>query len=264
MKKHYIYIIGIAAALFTACENISEDERFLEVEGVTAQRVVLLEDYTGQGCLNCPNAHDVATQLHEAYHDNLIVVSMHAGMLAYPYPDGLKQPEGDAYATAVGVEFYPSGMVNRRGGLLDNYLSWSGAVYNELQRESQIQLTVNANLSSDSILSVNVDMIALAAISGKLQLWIVEDSIIAMQKLPTGKYDPKYVHNHVFRGAINGTWGEDISLTLGEEKTKCHNDFELNAAWKPENLSVVAFVYNDNDGVLQAAQCNVNLGNIDE
>jgi hypothetical protein len=65
MKKSYIYIIGIAAAFFAACENISESERLLEVEGVNAQRVVLLEDYTGQACVNCPEAHKEATALHE-------------------------------------------------------------------------------------------------------------------------------------------------------------------------------------------------------
>jgi hypothetical protein len=64
------------------------------------------------------------------------------------------------------------------------------------------------------------------------------------------------MHNHVFRDAINGTWGEDVTLTLGEQKVIEHKDFTLDVAWKPENLSVVAFVYN-NDGVLQAAQCEV-------
>lgn len=29
--------------------------------------------------------------------------------------------------------------------------------------------------------------------------------------------------------------------------------------WNPENLSVVAFVYNDKDGVYQAAECKVVL-----
>ena len=70
MKKHLIYIIGIAASLFTACENISEDERLLDVEGVTAQRVVLLEDYTGQACVNCPEAHKEAQKVQASHTSN--------------------------------------------------------------------------------------------------------------------------------------------------------------------------------------------------
>lgn len=255
MKRHLIYIIGIAATLFTACENISEDDRLLDVEGVTAQRVVLLEDYTGQACVNCPEAHKEATALHEEYHENLIVVAMHAGMQAVPSPIGLKQPEGDEYANKYSVKTFPIGMINRRGGLKD-YPSWGAAVYEELQRKSQLDLSVKASVA-DGILNVKADLWALEALEGMLQLWVIEDSIISFQTSSEGRI-PQYVHNHVFRDAINGTWGEELSLALGEQKVVEHKDFALDATWKPENLSVVAFVYN-NDGVVQAAQCKVNV-----
>lgn len=255
MKKHLIYIIGITAAFFTACENISEDERFLEMEGVSAQRVVLLEDYTGQACVNCPDAHEVATELHEEYHDNLIIVAMHAGMQAVPSPVGLKQPEGDEYADKFGVKEYPNGMVNRRGGLKD-YPSWGAAVYEELQRESELNLVVEASVA-DGKLDVKADLLALEALEGKLQLWIIEDSIISFQTSSEGSI-PQYVHNHVFRDAINGTWGEELSFMLGEQKQILHTDFKIDAVWNIENLYVVAFMYN-NDGVLQASQCKVNV-----
>lgn len=262
MKKHYIYIIGIAAFLLglvtalASCENISEDERFLEVEGVTAQRVVLLEDYTGQACPNCPKAHEKAIELHEQYKENLIIVAMHAGPQAFPEPMGLKLLEGDEYANSFGVQSYPVGLINRRGGLKD-YPSWQSAVYEEIQHESPMKLSVDASVV-DNKLKIKTELFSLENLSGKLQLWITEDSIVGFQLLPNGGSDTQYIHNHVFRGTINGTWGEDVSLTLGEEKTMRHNDFELNATWKPENLSIVAFVYN-NDGVLQAAQCKVNV-----
>lgn len=257
MKKHLIYIIGIAATMFTACENISEDERFLEVEGVTAQRVVLLEDYTGQACVNCPNAHEVATTLHEQYPENLIVVAMHAGPQAIAAPSGLKQSEGDTYADAFGVKTYPNGMINRRGGLKD-YPSWGAAVYEELQREASLNLSVEAAFV-DGKLAVTTDMLALEELCGKLQLWLLEDSLVGPQITPSGP-QLQYVHNHVFRGSINGTWGEDIALALGEEKAVMHENVTLNEGWKPENLSVVAFVY-DGNGVMQAAHCKVNNNN---
>lgn len=255
MKRPYIYIIGIAATLFAACENISENERFLEVEGVNAQRVVLLEDYTGQACVNCPDAHEVATELHEEYHNNLIVVAMHAGAQAIAAPAGLKQPEGDEYADHFGVKTYPNGMVNRRGGLKE-YTSWGSAVYDEIQRESQLNISVEASVAEGK-LDVKADLLALEALEGKLQLWVIEDSIIAPQVSHSGA-NPQYVHNHVFRDAINGTWGEEVVLTLGEQKIMESNNFELNTVWKPEHLSVVVFVYNDG-GILQAAQCKVTV-----
>lgn len=257
MKKHLIYIIGIATALFTACENIPEDERIIEVEGVTAQRVVLLEDYTGQACMNCPMAHEVATVLHEEYPENLIVVAIHSGMQGIPVANGgLKQPKGDEYAQRTGVEIYPSGCVNRRGGVR-NYPEWTAAVLEELARPSNLDMIVRAEVKEGK-LGVETTLTALENVAGKLQLWVIEDSIQKLQLQPDGKPDPQYMHNHVFRDAVNGTWGEAVVLSLGETKAIKHEEYTLDAGWKPENLSVVAFVYGD-DGVLQAAQCQVNV-----
>lgn len=259
MKKHLIYIIGIAATLCTACENVSEDERVLEVSEVQARRTVLLEDYTGQACKNCPEAHKEAASLYKskAFHDNLIIVAIHAGMQAIPSPVGLKQPEGDEYANKYGVETYPVGMVNRRGGLKE-YPSWGEAVYGEVQRKSPLEISAEASYS-DRKVSVRVDLQALETVEGKLQLWVTEDNIVTFQTSGEERI-PQYVHNHVFLDAINGTWGEDVVLVSDEQKVIEYRDFELAAAWNrnPENLSVVAFVYN-NDGVLQAAQCKVTV-----
>lgn len=253
MKKHLIYIIGIAATLFTACDTISEAERFLEVESLVPQRVVLLEDYTGQACVNCPDAHGVATELHELYPENIIVVAMHAGMQGIAVENkGLKQPEGDEYANKAGVEKYPSGHVNRRGKVLDNTTDWAAVVFEEMERPSKVKMEVSASIE-DGKLSVETSAQASENISAKLQLWLLEDSIVSFQVSHAGM-NPQYVHNHVFRDAINGTWGEDV--VLGKIKTIEHKGFELNSDWKPEDLSVVAFVYN-NDGVLQASQCKV-------
>lgn len=257
MKKHLIYIIGIVSLLFIACEETSEGQRILDVAEIKTRRTVLLEDYTGQACVNCPNAHKEALSLYNssAYHDNLIVVAIHAGMQAVPSPAGLKQPEGDEYADKFGVKEYPNGMINRRGGL-KNYPSWGAAVYEELQRESKLNLSVEASVANGK-LDVRADLLALEALEGKLQLWITEDSIISFQTSSEGSI-PQYVHNHVFRGAINGTWGEELSFVSGEQKQISHTDFEINTMWKSENLHIVAFMYNS-DGVLQASQCKVNV-----
>ena len=70
--------------------------------------------------------------------------------------------------------------------------------------------------------------------------------------MPDGSANQEYVHNHVFRTAINGTWGEDFSINEGE---KVEREFTqaLEPTWNKEQLSIVAFVYNDN-GVQQAVR----------
>ena len=56
----------------------------------------------------------------------------------------------------------------------------------------------------------------------------------------------------MFRAAVNGTWGEDVAVKEGET-TKKQYTYTLPEEWNAENVSVVAFVYNDN-GVEQVAK----------
>ena len=83
----------------------------------------------------------------------------------------------------------------------------------------------------------------------------MEDGITAMQLMPDGSANSQYVHNHVFRVAVNGTWGEDFELQEDETKMTSHTQV-IDPSWNPANLSVVAFVYND-QGVLQAVKGKV-------
>ena len=73
--------------------------------------------------------------------------------------------------------------------------------------------------------------------------------------MPDGSTNQSYVHNHVLRTPVNGTWGEVISLNTGEQKTKQFTQ-AISSDWNTENLSVVAFVYNDN-GVEQATKVHI-------
>ena len=86
----------------------------------------------------------------------------------------------------------------------------------------------------------------------KLQVWLLEDSIQTLQLMPDGTANQQYVHNHVFRTAVNGTWGEDFSVREGENVERTLTQ-PLEAGWNPERLSIVAFVYNA-QGVQQAVR----------
>ena len=90
---------------------------------------------------------------------------------------------------------------------------------------------------------------------GKLQLWVVEDGIVASQ-IDHGSLKKEYVQNHVFRAAVNGTWGEDVTLKPQINQTKTAS-IAIKDNWNAANLHIVAFVYNDKDGVLQAQKAEV-------
>ena len=60
------FAIGaILAPLAAGCDSVDENDRYIEMPPVESNRVVLLEDFTGQYCVNCPDAHEVMEQLAE-------------------------------------------------------------------------------------------------------------------------------------------------------------------------------------------------------
>ena len=81
--KTYI-LFAFAALAFMACSHIDEDERLIYVKPAAVQRSVLIEDFTGQRCINCPKASDEIKLLQEQYgEDNVIAVSVHSGPLGF-------------------------------------------------------------------------------------------------------------------------------------------------------------------------------------
>ena len=88
-------------------------------------------------------------------------------------------------------------------------------------------------------------------------MWLIEDGIVALQQLPDNVVKRDYVHNHVLRAALNGDWGEPISLPGNAEKTLTHK-LTLPEGIKADNAWVVAFVYND-AGVVQVERRKVGI-----
>lgn len=257
--KNIIYsLFGASALLMAACNQIDSDDRFIYVEPAPVSRKVLIEDFTGQKCINCPAAIDKIEMMKEQYgEDNIIAVGIHSGpfgMVTTPNILGLKTETGQEYFDYWHVQNQPSGLINRVGGVkLDQ--DWAGAVSSEIQKTSPVNMTLaNSYNEVTRELQVTADMTALADISGKLQLWVVEDSIKAMQLFPNNQVEREFNHMHVFRAAINGTWGEDVAIASGQTQQKTAI-IRLADDWKAENVSVVAFVYN-NSGVQQVEKAS--------
>jgi len=86
---------------------------------------------------------------------------------------------------------------------------------------------------------------------------MVEGGVVAPQLFPGDKLDKEYTHNHVFRAAINGEWGAELTLTpknVQKEKTT----YPLPDSIVPDKAWVVAFFYNDS-GVLQVVRQKISL-----
>lgn len=257
--KHRCFIIFslfncyIAAMLLAACSYIEEDERLIYVKPAEVKRHVLLEDFTGQRCINCPKASDEIKALQEQYgEENVIAVGIHSGPLGFHSTDkyvGLSTDTGDEYYSHWALDFQPVGLIDRGTPL--EYTAWNARIREELAKSAPVDIDLVLDVKNDQ-LTIWAEVKGIeGSTTGKLQLWLTEDNVTAFQLMPDGSRNMEYVHQHVFRTAVNGTWGEPVTVKEGETFTTQHYSLTAQNGWNVGNLSVVAFVYND-QGVLQA------------
>lgn len=258
--KNLIYNVSLGAVglMFVACSDIAEDDRFEYVEPAEVAKRVLIEDLTGQHCINCPDGTALIEQLIADYgEDNIIAVGLYGGAYGHltngkPLP--LTCDESQWYYTTWGVDQDPQPMARiDRGDFLNDRAVWPTVVRERIQQKAQLMLEATCNYDDATRnVEINVSADGLENINGKLQVWLTEDNIVSPQKLPGNVLDQNYVHNHVFRATVNAQAGDDISIAQGENVTRTFT-YTVSEDWKPEDMSVVTFVFNDS-GVLQAAK----------
>lgn len=273
--KSLNHIIGLLAGMavivsFSACNQIKEDERKVDYEGsVSSDRYVLLEDFSGVRCVNCPKAAGQAHNLTEFYGDNVIVVAYYpknpAG-LTTPYNQtdvDLRTEVAQTYATAYAIPQLPNGLVNRTGGAKD-YPEWASAVTGFIL-DSTNYARLGGKAWRGESLEVNVEIeggfVENYAKAGEIGIltMVIEDSIVVEQLTPQGR-NPGYVHNHVFRMLFSDVWGDKVLNEKPEKGTDFTQTYRatVSEAWRSEKLSVVAALVNMRSReVIQAAHIDI-------
>ncbi|MEO8146460.1 MAG: Omp28 family outer membrane lipoprotein [Bacteroidia bacterium] len=266
-KSSVILILAIFSIAIISCDKISPPYT-QEIATVVTKRKVLLEDYTGHTCPNCPNAAKEAdTIANYLYKDQVVVMALHVGGFATPYPGAFyydfRTTEGTELDNffALATSGLPKGMINRAGfpALTHKkaYSTWANNVFTELSKpvEAAIEISNTYNQSTNTVITT-VNSKFVEDLSGKyfLSVFYVEDSIIQPQSTNGGGTISDYVHMHVLRGSFNGTWGEQIALDpqKDSEVSKTYAT-PLKTDAVPKNCRVVAFIYNfDTKEVVQA------------
>jgi thiol-disulfide isomerase/thioredoxin len=266
MKKQKIFLIfSILSLLIVSCDKI--DPPYTEaIQKPDTDKKVLLEDFTGHKCVNCPSAHEIAHQLQDAYgKENLVVVAIHAGFFAEtssePFTYDFRTEAGTAYESFFQVQAYPSGMVDRvntGGDYLIGKDGWSSQIAVQFEETPLLNIAIEPETTEDQV-SGSIDLFFLQDITRQayIQIWITEDSIVKPQVIPGGT-DDVYVHMHALRGSLNGNWGSALPNSNYVENDQLTIDipaYSFGNDWKIEHLSIVAFVYDEETKkVLQVEQ----------
>ncbi len=286
MKKTIILTIAVllAGIFAVSCDKIEEGEYLKHPNNsqqdptdTTGQktlfRKVLIIDFTGHKCGNCPKGHKMIATLEGTYHDAVVPVAMHCtSTYASPEPgtafaDDFRTEEGNYLCTYTDLEGLPAGLVNTLDPLsLSNApTEWATLFANYVNVTPELSIEVIPSVANGSM-TANVKLTAETACSRKLSLcvYVVEDNIIGGQidyeSDPTTIED--YVHNHVFRTSFSGALGESVKDDTEElakaaiiEKSYTK---DVNSAWNIANCKVVVFVYDtDTKEVLQAEEVAV-------
>lgn len=273
MKKFLFFIF---TSLLFSCDKIDGDERFVPsgVEVAQNNRIVLVEDYTGQKCPNCPEAANVLHSLAEnEYKDNMIIVSMHAGGFAFGTP--LFNATAQEYYDAKKFSANPMVWIDRVDGRHSTTTSdWGPWILEEIGKtvycDVKSYLSYNSEENAVSIMS---DIDILEDVEGSklgIQYFIVEDNITGFQNV-SGVTEANYVHHNVFRDAVNGLWGvpfvevsgdvAEMKYSKGEHYRYFHANYKLNEAWNTDNISVVTFIFkytdDENNQIGEVLQANI-------
>lgn len=256
--------LAALALLVSSCDDVKESDRLIDYPLPPASKTLLIMEFTGQNCSNCPSGAAQIHSLQEAYPDGVIAVCLH--------------PEGVEFTNIIGkvdlglrsktaTEIYRNYPTNSFPyAIFDgvateeskSYLQWVQASTPFLQAETPVKLEVEATYDKDRNISVHCKA---DFVRGEYQrplniaVWIMENGIVGPQMSSSGRLKD-YTHNHVLRTSLNGAWGESFgtSFSLDDEKEYATSLQKADATWKLENCQIVAFLVDpDSKHVLQSA-----------
>lgn len=276
MKKFSTLLFSLASAalLFGSCDEVKENERYIEMPMVEAQRTVLIEDFTGQKCINCPTAHDVIHGIIEQYGEEVIAaVAIHPGgnALVYNYTEklgnnGLGNDMAAQVAAISGIDAVsslPQGNINRSG--LVEYPTWAANVRSALEIPASLTVEGAAagDVSDETHRTVSLRVTPAEDFSGRINVWIVEDNIVGRQRMQDGSNNREYVHNHVFRTSITPVDGEAVTMQRAIIFEKTYN-LEFDPLWVVDNCKAVVFFTGADGKVEQAHSIPLTLSTEEE
>lgn len=257
MKNLYLLFV---TAILTCNFSIAQYQVSTDVQ----PKNILLEEFTGINCGNCPSAHKIAANLLLAQENTFYSIAIHSGYYASPFSDqpDFRTPEGEELdATFASGSGYPCGMINRHTfagtSPIMSRSNWTLCAKEIHQENAPVNLYVTSTYSAaDAQLTVHVEGYYTADVDAQQNLLTValtQNNIRGPQS--GGGVGSDYLHQHMLRDYLTPLWGDMISdCTEGSFFTKDYTyavpENINDVAVDPAELEVIVFVANDKTDVL--------------
>ncbi len=240
------------------------------------KRNVLVEDFTGHYCNNCPSAAYSIDTLKANIGKQLVPVGVHVtSQFAAPQPSKAPKYQTD-FRTAGGTEIknnlaptagLPAVMVSRKDGFtstpgrLNVYLSSLPTNVRSLLGDSpkvKLQTISTFDAATNRVCAfAEVEIMDNLTDDHSLVFMLLEDSVLDWQVYNgiggkpsyTAGDIQNYVHKHVLRKIMNGWQGKKVitggSVAIGDKIVEGATFVISDGSWRTDHLEVVAFVYNN-------------------
>ncbi|QQS29608.1 MAG: Omp28-related outer membrane protein [Sphingobacteriales bacterium] len=290
MKRNHPMLAGFflfwtfLLVVFNSCKEIPpyidftetlSDTTYVDIVESPQIRLVILEEFTGVRCVNCPAGHEVSKALLAANPNRFAYMVLHAGFLTQPYADSQQQfviDETTFLYDFLEVPAVPAAAINRVQYSGENFLSilnpnsWGAKVALELQKPTPVNLTLSSEYDSNNRnlrITARIHYTQEVSADNNLSLFLAESHIVDPQLIPDGTssiVNLEYEHNHVVRKMLTAPQG----LVLNVEKIPGRVvvkvfEITLPEAWNADNCEVIGFVHNAgvNKEILQGATIKI-------
>lgn len=278
----YIAIVATAIAIIASgCDNIDSDDRYQtiakpELPGVP--RTLLIQEFTGHNCRNCPTGAAAIKAIADAYPGRVITVGMHPeGGGPNTAPLGTQDFRCNE-AQVMYLHYKPAGFPCAVFGGVETSAQtadWMTVAIPFMSLEAPLDISANTlfNAENRSItVNYNVEMRQSVKTQLSIMVWLVENDIVGIQN-DKGNYIMDYVHNHVLRTSLNGDWGTPLALNADGVPLAQYSPLEsfsgnatatLDPKWVADNCNIVVWVFNTTTKeVLQAIEIPITTA-VDE
>ena len=213
-------------------------------------RTVLIEEFTTEYCVYCPQAAAGLSSFMNTYTDladRVAIVCHHAGY----YTDWLTVGASEKYTWFYndgGSVYAPAFMYDRYAwygktaveGRQSGAEGYKARVEARMKETSYANIDLKANFNADkSAVSVVADCERgwdFSSTPARITVFLTEDNITAhSQSGASGTF----IHQHVLR-AVNETWGSVINWSAN--KARYTYQFNVDPSWKTDDLKVVAMI----------------------
>lgn len=283
--KHLLIAALASSALLVSCDRIEFEELIIpndngwrsDLYGDASDHYsfdpntdnttyVLLEEFTGHLCSNCPGAAVTAVEM--ASNPKVILTGVHAGFLAEPdaaHPADYTTDAGDEWWLQMQGSFLPCARFNRRDAESDwfppgDWQTQLDAALADASGPVEARLQIQyAWEEENGHLNVHVETEFVQALEGnyRMELSVLESGIVSPQANNSANGNPaypsptaeEYDHEHVFRGNMNGVNGQEVAVDPEEGRTRVDSyTITWPTDWVLDNCELIAIITDGSTG----------------